>query len=95
MKNKITIIAALLFVFTFVFLINPKSTVDTQAETTLKESIIKASIQCYAIEGRYPDDVEYLEKNYGIVINHSIYKVEYDRLSSNILPTVMILEINK
>lgn len=37
-----------------------------RSQETLRKAITRACIQCYAIEGRYPPSVEYLEENYGI-----------------------------
>ena len=34
-------------------------------QETLKKAIARASVQCYAIEGRYPPSIEYLEEHYG------------------------------
>lgn len=44
----------------------------------LTDAIRRASVQCYSIEGRYPPSVEYLEDNYGIVIDRERYNVFYD-----------------
>ena len=37
-------------------------------EETLRKAVARASVQCYAIEGRYPPSVEYLEENYAVQI---------------------------
>lgn len=36
-----------------------------KGEESLRRAVTRASVQCYAIEGRYPPSVEYLEENYG------------------------------
>ena len=41
-----------------------------RTQETLRKAITRACVQCYAIEGRYPPSVEYLEENYGIQIDH-------------------------
>lgn len=56
----------------------------------IEESIIKAAIQCYAIEGSYPPDIAYLEKHYGLVVNESAYFYHYEILGANILPNVSV-----
>lgn len=58
---------------------------------TLTDAIRRASVQCYAIEGRYPPSTEYLEKNYGIVIDHERYDVFYDGWASNVMPEITVL----
>lgn len=57
----------------------------------LTDAVKRASVQCYAIEGRYPPSVEYLEEHYGIVINHERYNVFYDGWASNIMPDITVL----
>ena len=60
-------------------------------QETLKKAIARASVQCYAIEGRYPPSVEYLEENYGVQIDHDKYNVFYDGFASNIMPEITVI----
>ena len=64
----------------------------TEAEqlSVLKQAIQRASIQCYAIEGRYPPSVEYLEEHYGLSIDREKYHVFYDGWASNIMPDITV-----
>lgn len=57
-----------------------------------RQSIRRATIQCYAIEGVYPSDVSYLEENYGLVIDHDKFFVEYSGFASNIMPSIEVYE---
>lgn len=59
----------------------------------LTDAIRRASVQCYAIEGRYPPSVEYLEENYGIVIDRRQYHVFYDGWASNLMPDITVLPV--
>lgn len=61
-----------------------------QGADTLRDGIRRASVQCYAIEGRYPPSVEYLEKNYGIQIDRNRYNVFYNGFASNIMPEITV-----
>lgn len=60
---------------------------------TLRQAVTRASVQCYAIEGRYPPSVAYLEENYGVQIDRSRYTVFYNGFASNIMPEITIQEI--
>lgn len=51
-----------------------------------KDSLKKAIIQCYAIEGMYPPNVDYLKEQYDLHIDTNKYYVFYDCFSSNIMP---------
>lgn len=58
----------------------------------LRQSARRAVVQCYAIEGAYPPDVEYLEENYGLEYNHEKYFIDYEIFASNIMPNVDVFE---
>ena len=58
----------------------------------LRQSAKKAIVQCYAIEGAYPPNVEYLEENYGLEYNHDKYFVDYEIYASNLMPYVDVFE---
>lgn len=57
---------------------------------TLRDAIRRALVQCYAIEGRYPPSVEYLEENYGIKIDRDRYDVFYSGFASNFMPDITV-----
>lgn len=59
----------------------------------LEESIRRAVIINYAIEGRYPDSIAYIEEKYGIFIDRVKYKVHYSIFASNIMPDVAVIEL--
>lgn len=65
---------------------------DMQNVDLVRQSVKRAAVECYAIEGAYPTDVEYLEYNYGIVIDHDKYYVEMDGFASNIMPDIEVYE---
>lgn len=78
----------------FFFLAFSRSVAEKTGEeklNALTEAVRRASIQCYAIEGRYPPSVEYLEDHYGISIDRDKYYVFYDGWASNIMPDITIL----
>ena len=58
---------------------------------TVKNSVTKCLISCYAAEGMYPSDITYLEENYGLLINHDVYAVYLNSFASNIMPTVAVI----
>lgn len=58
----------------------------------LEDSIRRAAVSCYAIEGRYPDTLQYLEKNYGVYVDEEEYAVFYEVFATNIMPDVTVIE---
>ena len=54
--------------------------------------INKSLLQCYALEGSYPEDLNYLAANYGIIINDDLYYYHYEPYGANIFPIVKVLQ---
>lgn len=59
---------------------------------TMRLAIEKAAVQCYALEGQYPPNVKYLERHYGIKLNEEEYLYEYLVFSSNIRPSILVIQ---
>lgn len=93
------VFGVLLFVFCFVFFLiaiaNVSDEVDENEIKALENAIDKAVLTCYAIEGEYPENIEYIEKNYGVVIDHNKFFVAYNILGPNVRPDVMIAPIGE
>ena len=58
--------------------------------TMMETSILRNAVQCYAIEGRYPSDLTYLEKNYNVALNKNRYVYHYVYLGENMMPQVFL-----
>ena len=59
----------------------------------LEDSIRRAVIISYAVEGRYPESISYIEQNFGIHIDRSRYVVHYSVFATNIMPEIMVIEL--
>ena len=59
----------------------------------LEESLWRATITCYAIEGRYPANLEHIEKVYGVYVDRNRYAVMYEIVAANVLPDITVLDI--
>jgi len=57
----------------------------------LEDSLRRAVVMNYAIEGRYPANIEYIEDHYGIHIDRSKFVVHYRVFASNILPEITVI----
>ena len=66
----------------------------TQAEERmLLEAALNRSItHCYAIEGTYPESLEYLTKNYGLTYDEDKFYIDYQPLGADIMPDVTVIE---
>ena len=67
--------------------------VDGEQAARLREALRRAAISCYAVEGRYPADLQYLTDHYGVVVDQSRFIVNYDVVSQNIMPNIEVIWI--
>ena len=59
----------------------------------LLEAALNRSItHCYAIEGTYPESLEYLTKNYGLTYDEDKFYIDYQPLGADIMPDVTVIE---
>ena len=58
---------------------------------SIREAVLRAAAQCYAVEGAYPPSLSCLEENYHRVINHRDFIVSYEAFASNLPPDVRVL----
>jgi len=68
--------------------------ISTRAEAMriLDDSVRRAVVMCYAVEGRYPESIEYIEENYQIFIDRDRFIVHYQIFASNVMPDIMVIE---
>ncbi len=64
----------------------------TRNTEAIKQAILRASTHCYALEGSYPPNLDYLEKNYGLILDHKRFSYVYEIFASNIRPEVEVLQ---
>ncbi len=58
----------------------------------LEQALYRATAACYAAEGQYPEDVEYLKEHYGVVIDESKFFVIYEVEGENLMPQITVIE---
>lgn len=63
-----------------------------EGAVALKAAVERCALQCYVVEGAYPESLAYLEEHYGLQINKEDYYVTYEIFASNIPPTVQIID---
>lgn len=67
-----------------------QETARASGAVTLHDSIVATALKCYAVEGSYPTSLGYLERQYGLSVNHDAYHVSYEWLGDNVLPSVVV-----
>ena len=58
----------------------------------LNQALRRASVACYAAEGAYPPNLEYLQEHYGVQIDDTKYTVYYAVIADNLMPDITVLE---
>lgn len=91
MKSKLGILFQVLVFLSIivVFLYGFQSTdqgLNKEDTQRAKEAIRKAAIECYSIEGAYPENLDYLKTHYGLIIQEDKYLIRYHFIASNIMP---------
>ena len=75
-------------------LVNKVSSASGNAETELvRDAVRSAVLTCYAVEGAYPTNIDYLKEYYGLAYNEDAYLVIYDAFASNIMPSIRVIEL--
>ena len=92
-KDIIKLLVTVLVLVLAVVLVNRISNSQQSAESEIvRQSIKDAAINCYAVEGAYPDDLQYLRDNYMLAYNEDRYFVTYKSFSSNHIPDIYVTE---
>lgn len=69
---------------------NVQKSKESENLNILSDAIKRSAVQCYAIEGFYPPNIEFLENNYGLVVDHDKYVISYSVFASNIMPDIEV-----
>lgn len=83
----------ILFLFTQGISSLSENTKRRQKEN-LERAILRDITYCYTLEGRYPESIDYLKKNYGLTYDEDLFFIDYRVSGSNILPDITIIERN-
>jgi hypothetical protein len=94
MKNgRLIYIAVIGFVFMYLMYAMAQysgQSGERQADS-IRRIIDKALVQCYALEGGYPADIDRVSQ-YGVVLDRSKYIFHYEWFGSNLRPKVLVME---
>ena len=50
-------------------------------------------MECYALEGAYPQDFDYLAERYGAAVDESRCRVDYIYIGSNLMPDITVVPL--
>lgn len=67
------------------------SVTQEQKLESLKTAVLQSTTSCYALEGFYPDQLQYLEEHYGLHYDKNKYFISYEVTGSNMVPDIMVI----
>lgn len=65
--------------------------VRRESRELVETAIRRAAVQCYAIEGAYPQSLQELRDRYGLSVDESRWMVDYRYLADNLSPDITVL----
>lgn len=63
-----------------------------EGKKQLEQALKRSAVACYASEGIYPPDLEYMKEHYGIQVDEDRYTVVYEVFAENLMPEITVLE---
>lgn len=58
-----------------------------------EDTVRKYAIQCYALEGAYPEKIDYLADHYMLTLNKDEYVYYYNFIGANMMPEITVFPI--
>lgn len=65
---------------------------DAEGRQQLEEAVRRTAVACYAAEGFYPPNVDYMVQHYGLQYDEDAYRVHYEIFASNLMPEITVVE---
>lgn len=65
----------------------------TEGRRALQHELEQAAQHCYAAEGRYPPNLEYIERHYGVRTANRRYTVDYRRVAPDRAPQILVKRV--
>ena len=63
---------------------------EDEALEAVRSAVTRAAIQFYAIEGRFPPHLYYLEERFGLQLDHERFQIIYSAFGANVMPTILV-----
>lgn len=81
----------IIIVLFYQMLLNLSATNTAEQKKSLERALSRSVVHCYAVEGSYPSNLEYLKENYGIYYDPQQFFVDYQPIGSNIMPNITVI----
>ena len=87
--GTVAIFLALIFMFNHGINTLTRANEDEALEA-VRSAVTRAAIQFYAIEGRFPPHLYYLEERFGLQLDHERFQIIYSAFGANVMPTILV-----
>lgn len=94
MLISVVVFLAVLIGFIYAIGETTRQTLNEQKQN-LESAVEQSLLQCYVIEGRYPENLAYLEEHYGISYDKEQFRVDYRVYGTNMRPEVDVLVLEE
>ena len=65
---------------------------ETEQTAILENAVERSITECYALDGAYPPNIDYLVEHYGLTYDSTQYFIDYRYIGSNLRPDVTIIK---
>ena len=86
-----TLFTAAVVVMTLIGIGNTQESTNKEGARLLEDSIRRAIITSYSLEGRYPATIEQIVNNFGVHIDTDRFIVHYMVFGANMMPSVVVI----
>ena len=66
-----------------------------ESRRLLEDSLNRAALTCYTVEGFYPPSLEYLSAGYGVAVDEQKFAVLYNVFADNIMPEITVVALDQ
>ena len=80
----------ILVILVYIGLGNLSSSQEEKQLEIARDAIVRAAVQCYALESQFPGSLQYLVDNYGLTLDESKYVYHYQAIGSNMAPEIKV-----
>lgn len=84
-------VAAVTLLFFFMAFSGMDQDVRKKGQENLERALNRSVVLCYALEGAYPENLEYLKDHYGIRWKEEQYLVDFETVGKNLPPDITVI----
>lgn len=61
---------------------------------SLQTALQRSAVHCYAMEGQYPESLDYLKEHYAVHWDPAHYVVDYEIIGTNRMPIITVIPLH-